>query len=146
MREYILSCPHVSSEHPSVQAAVKGLDSERKRLERDMKLKRKFQKDKEEDGKKDEFKEDLTRFKYLKRLLRRYEQYGDLQERLILNHIIVLYNVFGIEAANRMMWFKVEPEHYSILKTFLIFLNYLPEDSHVEIPLDQEIINKLRNL
>ena len=94
----------------------------------------------------DEFKEDLTRFKYLKRLLRRYEQYGDLQERLILNHIIVLYNVFGIEAANRMMWFKVEPEHYSILKTFLIFLNYLPEDSHVEIPLDQEIINRLRNL
>ena len=94
----------------------------------------------------EEFEEDLTRFKYLKRLLRRYEQYEDLQERLILNHIIVLYNVFGIEAANRMMWFKVEPEHYSILKTFLIFLNYLPEDSHVEIPLDQEIINRLRNL
>ena len=94
----------------------------------------------------EEFKEDLTRFKYLKRLLRRYEQYDDLQERLILNHIIVLYNVFGIEAANRMMWFKVEPEHHSMLKTFLIFLNYLPEDAKVEIPLDQVIIDKLRKL
>lgn len=94
----------------------------------------------------EEFKEDLTRFKYLKRLLRRYEQYDDLQERLILNHIIVLYNVFGIEAANRMMWFKIEPEHHSMLKTFLIFLNYLPEDAKVEIPLDQVIIDKLRKL
>ena len=94
----------------------------------------------------EEFREDLTRFKYLKRLLRRYEQYGDLQERLILNHIIVLYNVFGIDAANRMMWFKIEPEHYSMLKTFLIFLNYLHEDSKVEIPLDQNVINKLRKL
>jgi len=94
----------------------------------------------------EEFKEDLTRFKYLKRLLRRYEQYDDLQERLILNHIIVLYNVFGIEAANRMMWFKVEPEHHSMIKTFLIFLNYLPEDAKVEIPLDQVIIDKLRKL
>jgi len=94
----------------------------------------------------EEFREDLTRFKYLKRLLRRYEQYGDLQERLILNHIIVLYNVFGIDAANRMMWFKVEPEHYSAIKTFLIFLNYLHEDAKVEIPLDQNVINKLRKL
>ena len=94
----------------------------------------------------EEFREDLTRFKYLKRLLRRYEQYGDLQQRLILNHIIVLYNVFGIDAANRMMWFKVEPEHYSAIKTFLIFLNYLHEDSKVEIPLDQNVINKLRKL
>ena len=94
----------------------------------------------------EEFKDDLTRFKYLKRLLRRYEQYGDLQERLILNHITVLYNVFGIEAANRMMWFKIEPEHYSMLKTFLIFLNYLHEDAKVEIPLDQNVINKLRKL
>ena len=94
----------------------------------------------------EEFKEDLTRFKYLKRLLRRYEQSGDLQERLILNHIIILYNVFGINAANRMMWFKVEPEHYTTLKTFLVFLHYLPEDYKVEIPLDKLVINRLRNI
>ena len=55
----------------------------------------------------EEFKQDLNRFKYLKRLLKRYELTGDLQERLILNHVIVLYNVFGIEACNKMMWFKI---------------------------------------
>ena len=92
----------------------------------------------------EEFKEDLKRFKYLKRLLRRYEQSGDLQERLILNHIIVIYNVFGIKAADRMMWFKVEPEHYSVLKTFLVFLNYIEEDYKVEIPLDKNVIERLR--
>ena len=94
----------------------------------------------------DEFKEDLTRFKYLKRLLRRYEQSGDLQERLILNHIIVIFNVFGIKAANRMIWFKVEPEHYSTLKTFLVFLHYMPEDYKVEIPLDKNVIERLRKI
>lgn len=94
----------------------------------------------------EEFKDDLRRFKYLKRLLRRYEMTGDLQERLILNHIIVIYNVFGIKAANRMMWFKVEEEHYSALKTFLVFLHYLPEDYKVEIPLDEFVIQRLRNI
>ena len=94
----------------------------------------------------EEFKDDLRRFKYLKRLLRRYETTGDLQERLILNHIIVIYNVFGIAAANRMMWFKVEEEHYSALKTFLVFLHYLPEDYKVEIPLDKIVIKRLREL
>tara|TARA_B100001057_G_scaffold31388_2_gene28579 strand:- start:686 stop:1054 length:369 start_codon:yes stop_codon:yes gene_type:complete len=94
----------------------------------------------------EEFKDDLRRFKYLKRLLRRYETTGDLQERLILNHIIVIYNVFGIAAANKMMWFKVEEEHYSTLKTFLVFLHYLPEDYKVEIPLDKIVINRLREL
>ena len=93
-----------------------------------------------------EFKQDLNRFKYLKRLLKRYELTGDLQERLILNHIIVLYNVFGIKAANQMMWFKVEEEHYSALKTFLVFLHYLPEDYKIEIPLDKDIIQRLREL
>lgn len=94
----------------------------------------------------EEFKDDLRRFKYLKRLLRRYEMTGDLQERLILNHIIVIYNVFGIKAANRMMWFKVEEEHFSALKTFLIFLHYLPEDYKVEVPLDEFVVQRLRNI
>ena len=65
-----------------------------------------------------EFKEDVSRFKYLKRLLKRYEQSGDLQERLILNHVIVIYNVFGIEAANKMLWFKINEEHYSYITLF----------------------------
>jgi len=94
----------------------------------------------------EEFKEDLARFKYLKRLFRRYEVHNDLQERLILNHIIVIYNVFGIEAANRMMWFKIDKEHYHYLKPFLILLNYLDVNEKVEIKMDQTIINVLRNI
>ena len=94
----------------------------------------------------EEFYDDLNRFKYVKRLLGRYYNDDDLQERLILNHIIVIYNVFGIKAANRMMWFKVEEEHFSALKTFLIFLHYLPEDYKVEVPLDEFVVQRLRNI
>ena len=94
----------------------------------------------------DEFKEDLSRFKYLKRLLKRYETDGDLQERLILNHLIVLYNVFGIKPCNRMIWFKINNEHYHYIKPFLVFLHYLPEDEKVEIGMDPEIVERLRNL
>lgn len=92
----------------------------------------------------EEFKEDLARFKYLKRLLRRYYQSGDLQERLILNHLIVIYNVFGIEASNRMVFFRIEDELWPALKTFLVYLNYLPETDKVEIPIDLKIANILR--
>ena len=94
----------------------------------------------------EEFKEDLSRFKYLKRLLRRYELTEDLQLRLILNHIIVIYNVFGIEAANKMVWYKIEPEHWTYIKPFLVFLNYLPVDEKVEIPLDPLIVDLLRKI
>lgn len=93
----------------------------------------------------EEFYEDLQRFKYLKRLFSRYEQ-GDLQERLILNHLIVLYNVFGIKPANKMIFYKINEKQWPALKTFLVFLNFLPEDEYVDIPLDQDIIEKLRKL
>jgi|TARA_R110000744_G_scaffold142412_4_gene254068 hypothetical protein len=94
----------------------------------------------------EEFYEDLNRFKYLKRLLRRYEASGELQERLILNHLIVIFNVFGIESATRMVFFKTDVSSYPQLKTFLVYLNYLKEDEHVEIPLDSHIVSILRNL
>lgn len=94
----------------------------------------------------EEFNQDLSRFKYLKRLLRRYELTGDLQERLILNHVIILYNVFGIKACNKMMWYKINEEHWHYIKPFLIFLNYLPEDEKVEIPMDPYIVEVLRKL
>ncbi len=94
----------------------------------------------------EEFKQDLNRFKYLKRLLRRYELTGELQERLILNHIIVLYNVFGISACNKMMWFKINEEHWHYIKPFLVFLNYLPEDEKVDVVLDPYIVEVLRKL
>jgi hypothetical protein len=94
----------------------------------------------------EEVHHDLNRFKYLKRLLKRYTQNDDLQERLILNHIVVLYNVFGIEPATRMMFYRMEKEYQSAIKTFLIFLNYLRDDELVDIPLDQTIVERLRNL
>ena len=93
----------------------------------------------------EEFYEDLKRFKYLKRLFSRYGT-GDLQERLILNHLIVLYNVFGIEAANRMIFFKIDDKYWPQLKTFLVFLNFLPEKDYIEIALDPKIIETLRKL
>ena len=73
-----------------------------------------------------EFEEDLKRIKYVKRLIKRYKATGELKERLILNHIIILSNVFGIEATVRMLFYKIDNSDYPILKTFLLFLNYMP--------------------
>ena len=94
----------------------------------------------------EEFKQDMSRFKYLKRLLTRYEEHGELQERLILNHIIVLYNVFGIQACNRMIWYKIEQRQYPYIKPFLVYLHYLPEDEKVEVVMDPNIVEVLREL
>ena len=94
----------------------------------------------------EEFKQDLNRFKYLKRLLKRYELTGDLQERLILNHLIVLYNVFGIEAGNKMIWYKINFEHWHYIKPFLVYLHYLPERDKLEVAMDPYIVEVLRKL
>lgn len=99
----------------------------------------------------DEFNEDLNRIKYIKRLLRKYIKTGILRERLILNHLIILQNVFGPLVTSRILFFKVDKELYSELKTFLIYLNYLPEDSISEvnldeIPLDNKIVSILRKI
>jgi hypothetical protein len=74
-----------------------------------------------------EFEEDLKRIKYVKRLIRRYRVTGEMKERLILNHLIVLSNVFGVEASVKMLFYKLDREDYDILKTFLIFLNFMPK-------------------
>tara|TARA_R110000824_G_scaffold120418_2_gene275811 strand:+ start:758 stop:1141 length:384 start_codon:yes stop_codon:yes gene_type:complete len=99
----------------------------------------------------DEFQEDLNRIKYIKRLFRKYKNNDILRERLILNHIIIFYNVFGVKSATRILFYKIEEEVHDLLKTFLVYLNYLPEDTIPEvdlitIPLDQFVINKLREL
>lgn len=94
----------------------------------------------------EEFHEDLARYKYVKRLLRKYVQTGEIQERLVLNHLIVIYNMFGIPAANRMSFYRIEPELWPALKTFLVFLNYLPESEKVEVPLDEKIVKILRSI
>jgi len=94
----------------------------------------------------EEFNQDVNRFKYIKRLLKRYELTGDLQERLILNHLIVLFNVFGIDAGNRMIWYKVNEEHWHYIKPFLGYLHYLPENEKIDIALDPYIVEILREL
>jgi hypothetical protein len=75
---------------------------------------------------KEDFEKDLNHFKYIKRLLKRYKKSGELKTHLILNHFIILYNIFG-EATTPMLFFKIERELWSSLKSFIIFLNRLPE-------------------
>jgi len=103
----------------------------------------------------DEFLEDLQRIKYIKKLITRYTENGDLKERLILNHLIILNNVFGAEFLCRVLYLKMRPQ-YPYLKPFLILLNILPDifynvrDETVIktdiIPMDNKIVEKLREL
>lgn len=103
-----------------------------------------------------EFEDDLKRIKYVKRLLRKYRQTGDFKERLVLNHVIILSNVFGVEATVNMLFYRVDQEDYPLLKTLLIFLNYMPTNLKVtfdkyyirqeEIPVDLSIAERLRNI
>lgn len=76
---------------------------------------------------KSEFTEDYRVFKYIKRLLQRYRTSGELRETLLLNHINVVYNMFGVEAGTRLLFFKLDDKDYSSLKTFLLFLNTMPD-------------------
>ncbi len=94
----------------------------------------------------DEFNEDLKRFKYIKRLLNRYLETDELPERLILNHLIVVFNVFGIEAALNILEFKLEDKHWPVMKPFLIFLNYIKNDKYTGITMDPEVVNVLRKI
>ena len=75
---------------------------------------------------KEDFEKDLNHFKYIKRLLKRYKKSGELKTHLILNHFIILYNIFG-EATTPMLFFKIEQELWPSVKSFIIFLNKLPE-------------------
>tara|TARA_B100001094_G_scaffold52697_1_gene48166 strand:- start:817 stop:1194 length:378 start_codon:yes stop_codon:yes gene_type:complete len=97
----------------------------------------------------EEFHEDMDRVKYLKRLFKKYLNSGILRERLILNHLIILHNVLG-PISTRLLFFKLEKEIHPPLKTFLIYLNYLPETlpevDIVTIPVDQTIANTLREI
>ena len=74
----------------------------------------------------EEFMEDLKRIKYIKKLVTRYVENGDLKERLILNHLTILYNVFGAEHLCRILYLKMKPQ-YSYIKPFLVLLNIMPE-------------------
>jgi len=74
----------------------------------------------------EEFYEDLNRIKYIKRLFGKYEKSGQIKERLLVNHVIILDNLFGSEATSRLLFYSIEERHYTFLKTILDFLKYLP--------------------
>ena len=103
----------------------------------------------------EEFYDDLKKIKYIKRLFNIYKNNGQLKERLILNHLIVFYNVFPIQAGTRILFYKIEKAFWPILKTFLIFLDRMPEkiDSirgetirASDILLDEGIVTRLRSI
>ena len=75
---------------------------------------------------KEDFEKDLNHFKYIKRLLKRYRNTGELKAHLLLNHFIILYNIFG-EGTTAMLFYKIEEEMWEIMKTFVVFLDKLPE-------------------
>jgi hypothetical protein len=93
----------------------------------------------------------MKRFLYLKKLLSRYKNNGELRERLILNHIIVLYNIFG-ESATRMLFYKIDASCWDTLVTFLVYLERMPDAVPEfgivtsDIMLDENIINTLRTI
>lgn len=103
----------------------------------------------------EEFNDDLKRINYIKKLFNKYKTTGELRERLVINHLIVLYNCFGAEAATRILFFRLE-EYSHYLKPFLLFLNYMPEIVYgvgkegkivsVNITMDPNIIEKLRKI
>ena len=101
----------------------------------------------------EEFYDDLKKVKYIKRLFNQYLNEGVLKERLLLNHIIVFYNVFPVRSATRILFLKIEEEFWPILKTFFVYLSYMPETIDPingraivsdEIQLDQGVVNRLR--
>tara|TARA_Y100001938_G_C7767777_1_gene271743 strand:+ start:168 stop:536 length:369 start_codon:yes stop_codon:yes gene_type:complete len=94
----------------------------------------------------DDFHEDLKRFKYIKRLLNRYIESDELAERLILNHLIVIFNMFGIEAALNILELKLESKHWPVIKPFLIFLRYIKNDEYTGITMDPTVVDALRKI
>ena len=94
----------------------------------------------------EEFYDDLNRLVYIKRLVNRYNRGGDLAERLVLNHITILMNVFGHEAALRLMEYKIGLENWSVIKPFLVFINAIKNDQYTGIRMCEDVVKKLREI
>ena len=94
----------------------------------------------------EEFYDDLNRIKYIKRLINRYLETKEISERLLINHIIVFYNVFGIEIATKLLAVKLELKYWPVIKPFLIKLKYLETKDLVGIEMDTTVINALRKI
>ena len=90
-----------------------------------------------------EFYDDMKRFKYIKRLLRKHKDTNVLKESLLLNHIIVLHNLFGSEACVTLLLFKIQREYWSTLKSFLLFLNIIRDDELQDVKEDKTVLNIL---
>jgi len=94
----------------------------------------------------DEFYADLDRIKYIKRIINRYLETGELSDRLLINHIIVFCNVFGIEIGVKMMALKLDYKYWSVIKPILVFLKYIEPTDLVGIDMDKNIISVLRKI
>ena len=103
----------------------------------------------------EEFYDDLKKIKYIKRLFNSYRNNGQLKERLILNHLIIFYNVFTLQAGTRILFYKIEKDFWPMLKTFLIFLERMPDKIEsirgntilsTDIKLDDGIVTRLRTI
>lgn len=94
----------------------------------------------------EEFYEDLNRFKYIKRLVNKYLESGKISERLILNHLIIIFNTFGIEPSIKMLNLKMDDKHWPVIKPFLVFLRYIKNDELTGIEMDQKVIEMLRKI
>ena len=97
---------------------------------------------------KEDFRKDLNHFKYIKRLIKKYKKTGELKTHLLINHFIILYNIFG-EAATPMLFFKIEKELWSTMKTFILFLNKIPEYPKCylhDIPVDLDCLKELQKI
>ena len=92
----------------------------------------------------EEFEEDLKKFKYIKRLVNRYLETNELAERLIMKHLIVVFNVFGIEAGVKILGLKLEGRHWPVIKPFLVYLKYLQSDEFTNIAMDENVVSILR--
>ena len=94
----------------------------------------------------EEFYEDLKRFKYIKRLLNRYLDQGELAERLILNHLIVVFNSFEVEATLNILDLKLNEKHWPVMKPFLVYLKYVGNDQKIGVKMDPYVVDVLRKI
>ena len=94
----------------------------------------------------DEFFEDLKRFKYVKRLINRYLETNEFPHRLLLNHIIIIFNVFGIQAALAILQLRLDDKHWPVIKPFLVFLKAIRPNQYMDIKSDPKVEEKLRKI